>query len=147
MRIADRVVLMRKGRIVQSGPPEELYRKPVDLEAARFFCDVNEIACAIVDGQAQSAIGHFPAEGLANGPGSLCIRPQGIKLLPPGEGIAGRVQSSRFLGEMILLDLNVQGLERPIQARVREFSVVSRSRDVGITIDFDEVLVFSHEHA
>jgi iron(III) transport system ATP-binding protein len=147
MRIADRIVLMRGGRIVQSGPPKELYRSPVDLEAARFFCDVNEIACTIKDGQAHSVIGIFSAKGLANGPGSLCIRPQGFKLLPPGKGIAGRIQASRFLGEMILLDLNVQGLERPMQARVRELPAITRSRDVGISIDFDEVLVFSHEHA
>src|SRR3954471_3794126 len=43
MRIADRIVLMRQGRIVQEGPAETLYREPVDIFAARFFCDFNEV--------------------------------------------------------------------------------------------------------
>ena len=30
MTLADRIVVMRDGVIVQSGPPEEVYRRPVD---------------------------------------------------------------------------------------------------------------------
>ena len=43
MRIADRIVLMRHGRIVQIGTAETLYRQPSSLFAARFFCDFTEI--------------------------------------------------------------------------------------------------------
>src|SRR5918912_181896 len=43
MRIADRIVLMRSGRIVQAGDAETIYRAPADLLAARFFCDFNEV--------------------------------------------------------------------------------------------------------
>ena len=44
MRMADRIALMRAGRLVQVGRPEELYRHPVDLMTARFFSEINEVA-------------------------------------------------------------------------------------------------------
>ena len=37
MSLADRVVLMRDGRIVQEGPPDALYNDPVDMFAAHFI--------------------------------------------------------------------------------------------------------------
>ena len=43
MRMADRIVLMRDGRIVQQGAPYAIYNGPVDREAAMFFSDVNVV--------------------------------------------------------------------------------------------------------
>ncbi|MEA3054690.1 MAG: thiamine transport system ATP-binding protein [Actinomycetota bacterium] len=37
LAIADRVVLLRDGRVVQSGAPAEVWRAPVDAEVARFL--------------------------------------------------------------------------------------------------------------
>ncbi len=145
MRIADRIVLMRDGRIVQSGAPEELYRHPADLETARFFCDLNEISAVVRQGEAETAIGRFAAAGCSDGPASLCLRPQAFRLLPAGQGIPARLRSARFLGEMHLIELDVQGLDQPMRARVRERPPSGRRRDVGLAIDFDEVLVFGHQ--
>ena len=41
--VADRVILLRGGNIVQDGPPEELYEKPVDRFAASFVGGANFI--------------------------------------------------------------------------------------------------------
>jgi iron(III) transport system ATP-binding protein len=147
MRIADRIVLMRAGRIVQSGPPEELYRNPVDLEAARFFCDLNELSCTMSGGEAETAFGRIRAPHLADGAATLCIRPQGFRLLPAGEGIPARIRAVRFLGEMRLVELDVAGVDQPIRARVREKPPTGRKREVGLAIDLDEVLVFGQERA
>jgi iron(III) transport system ATP-binding protein len=147
MRIADRIVLMRNGRIVQAGAPELLYRSPVDLEAARFFCDLNEIASVVTNGTAETPIGRFPAAGLPDGSASLCIRPQAFRLLPAGQGIPARIKSARFLGEMHMIELDVQGLDQPVRARVRERPPAGRRKEVGLAIDFDEVLVFGHQRA
>ncbi len=35
--VADRMALMRRGRVVQSGTVDEVWRSPVDAEAARFL--------------------------------------------------------------------------------------------------------------
>ncbi|WP_338446245.1 ABC transporter ATP-binding protein [Pelagerythrobacter marensis] len=37
MALADRIVLMREGKIEQDATPEEIYRRPASLFAARFF--------------------------------------------------------------------------------------------------------------
>ena len=34
MRLSDRIALLRKGELVQLGPPEELYRRPADRSVA-----------------------------------------------------------------------------------------------------------------
>jgi iron(III) transport system ATP-binding protein len=142
MRIADRIVLMRKGALIQVGAPEALYRAPVDLEAARFFCDLNEIACEVRAGEAETPLGRIPAPHLADGPATACFRPQAFRLAPAGEGRAARIRSQRFLGEAHHVELDIQGLDEPVKARLRERPPASGRADVGLTINFDEVLVF-----
>jgi ABC-type Fe3+/spermidine/putrescine transport system ATPase subunit len=56
LAMADRVVLVRDGRIVQEGPPATVYERPVDLWAARLTGPASIIKIRIVDerdGQAQ----------------------------------------------------------------------------------------------
>jgi iron(III) transport system ATP-binding protein len=144
MRIADRVVLMRSGRIVQAGTARDLYARPADLAAARFFCDFNEVEGTVKGGRVESALGLFPAPGLAEGVSAVvCARPQAVRLRAAGFCIPGRVLSRRFLGEVDLLEIAVQGLEVPIRARLRGNPQASEGADVGVDIDPDEVLVFA----
>ncbi|MGL4443568.1 MAG: ABC transporter ATP-binding protein [Alsobacter sp.] len=143
MRIADRVVLMRRGEIVQAGTAVELYRQPVDLAAARFFCDFNETEGVVRGGRADSPLGIYPAPHLPDGPAVVCVRPQAIRLRAAGFCLPGRVLSRRFLGEVDLLEIAVQGVEAPLRARLRSAVAAKPGQDVGIDIDADEVLVFA----
>ncbi len=144
MRIADRIVLMRAGAIVQQGAAEDLYRRPADLFAARFFCDFNEVEGTVRGGRVATPVGLFPAPGLPEGgPAVVCIRPQGVRLRAPGFCLPGRVLTRRFLGEVDLVHLAVQGLDAPLQARTRESFRPGEGEDVGIDVDPDEVLVFA----
>jgi iron(III) transport system ATP-binding protein len=147
MRIADRIVLMRSGEIVQQGTAEEIYLRPSDLFAARFFCDFNEVEGVVQHRQVSTPVGIFPCPHLAEGVNAIvCIRPQGVRLKPAGFCIPGRVVSRRFLGEVDLTHVAVQGLDRPLQARVRDVARVDAGQDVGIEIDDNEVLVFAASH-
>ena len=90
MLLADRIALMRAGRLVQQGEPHALYREPADLFAARFFCELNEVPATVRDGVAVTPVGRFPAPDLAEGSAAVvAIRPQGISLRPAGTGVAG----------------------------------------------------------
>ncbi|MEI2806717.1 MAG: ATP-binding cassette domain-containing protein [Albidovulum sp.] len=60
MGLADRIFLMRQGRLVQPGTPEDLYRRPVDAAAARFFSDANEFLAGVGTGGAATPLGSFP---------------------------------------------------------------------------------------
>jgi iron(III) transport system ATP-binding protein len=144
MLLADRIALMRAGQLVQEGEPRALYREPVDLFAARLFCELNEIPAVVHDGVAVSAAGRFPAPDLAEGSAAVvAIRPQGISLRPTGTGLAGRLESRRFLGEVEQISLTVNGIAEPLTARVRERVYLPPRSEVGIAIDPAEVLVFA----
>jgi iron(III) transport system ATP-binding protein len=91
MRMGDNVVLLRKGRVVQIGSALDLYRAPKDILAARTFSDLNEVPARIENGMAKTALGDFPAHGLAEGKDAIvCVRHSGVRLLPVGEGTPGR---------------------------------------------------------
>jgi iron(III) transport system ATP-binding protein len=143
MRVADRIVLMQQGRIVQSGTGEELYRRPASLFAARFFCDLTEIEAQIRNGEVDTPVGRFPAPGLPDGAAVLGVRPQAIRLVPKGFCLPARVVTRRFLGEVDHIELAVNGLDKPLMARLpTRLDSVVEGEDVGIDITMDEVLVF-----
>jgi iron(III) transport system ATP-binding protein len=142
MRIADRIVLMRAGRVVQIGTGEELYRKPASLFAARFFCDFTEIEGRVERGAVDTPVGRFAA-GLAEGDRAVvCIRPHGVRIVPKGFCLPGRVVTRRFLGEVDHVLLAVAGFDRPLSARLSLAGGVREGDDVGVDIQTDEVLVF-----
>jgi iron(III) transport system ATP-binding protein len=148
MLLADRIALMRAGRLVQAGEPHALYREPADLFAARFFCELNEVRATVRDGVADSPVGRFPAPDLPEGSAAVvAVRPQGISLRPVGSGLAGRLVSRRFLGEIELLEIAVNGAEEPLRARVRSPVYPGPGSAVGVAIDPSEVLVFASVEA
>ena len=86
----------------------------------------------------------FPAPELPEGSAAVvAIRPQGISLRPIGTGLAGRLESRRFVGEVELLALRVNGIEEALMARVRERVYLPPQSEVGVAIDPAEVLVFA----
>ncbi len=66
MRMADRIALMREGRIVQAGAPYNIYNNPVDKEAAMFFSDINVIHGVVENFQTDTPFGMFLTPGLAD---------------------------------------------------------------------------------
>jgi len=73
--------------------------------------------------------------------GVAAIRPQGVSLA--ATGIPARLESRRFLGEVELLELTVNGIEEPLLARVRAGGSAAPKSEVAIAIDPAEVLVFA----
>jgi iron(III) transport system ATP-binding protein len=145
MRLADRIVLMRHGHIVQVGTPEDIYRRPMDVYAARFFSDLNEVNGIVHKGRVDLPFAVIPAPHLEEGTSvSVCIRPQGIKLAPAGFCVPARVIERRCLGPVELVGLAVQGMDTPLRVRLRTAlgETVVMGQDVGIDIIPQEVLVF-----
>ena len=147
MRMGDRVALLRKGLVVQAGKALDLYRAPKDILAARTFSDLNEIKSRIEAGSALTPIGRFPANGLADGTAAIvCVRQGGVRLLAVGQGTPARVLDTRFLGDVALVEIAVQGLDSPILARVRESDVPPQGTEIGVGIDTGAVLIFEADN-
>ncbi len=100
LSMADRVAVFNEGRIVQVGPPEEVYERPATRFVAHFVGSANVL------GAAQAA-----ALGGAERPSSL--RPEKILLLPPG---AGAPQASVMV-DGVVEDVSYQGPVRRVVVR------------------------------
>jgi sn-glycerol 3-phosphate transport system ATP-binding protein len=90
MTMANRIVLMRDGRVEQNGTPEELYNRPVTVFTARF-------------------IGTPPMNLITRGGILVGIRPEHIRIVSQG-GHAARVRAVEHLGadSIIMCDMNGQ---------------------------------------
>ncbi|MCC6736340.1 MAG: ABC transporter ATP-binding protein [Bauldia sp.] len=142
MEVADRIVLMRGGRVVQAGPAEDLYDRPADLAVVRFFSSINEVEAVVANGEAVTPLGRFAAENLPDGPAVAAIRPQGIVVGPAGDGVAGLVTARHFLGEVDLALIAVAGLDEPVKARIRGRRV-RVGEEVGVRVNSADVLLFA----
>ena len=87
LSLADVVAVMRDGRVVQVGPPEEVYGAPADRWVAEFLGDADVIAGHAVGGTADTELGRFPAPGL-HGAVEIVLRPERVALMS-GVGWAG----------------------------------------------------------
>lgn len=99
---ADRVAVMRSGRIVQSGAPAEVYGAPADLEVARFVGDAVELPAVLTGGTARCALGEVPvwADADDNAAVVLVLRPEQLALDPPSarRGVRGVIREVAYHG-------------------------------------------------
>jgi iron(III) transport system ATP-binding protein len=144
MRLADRIVLLRAGRVVQAGSAEELYRRPASLFVARFFSEFDEVEGVVRDGNADSVLGAFPAAGITEGTkATICLRSNAIRFGKSGSGITARVLSRRFLGETDLVHVGVTGLARALHARIPATVEAGEGDTVVLEVSRDDVMVFA----
>jgi iron(III) transport system ATP-binding protein len=146
MRMSDRIVLMRGGRISQQGSAEELYDRPQSLFVARFFSALNELGGTVSNGRAVTKIADFACNGHAEGASVVvAVRPQGARLAASDakNGTAGRIVSRHFLGEIELFDVAVEGWDAYLLAKARAGEGFQPGADVRVSFDQRDVLVFA----
>ena len=108
MSMADRVVLIREGRIEQEGSPEELYARPATLFAARFIGTPGMNLLNLADGPGGAVVRGsqdtlFPGRGEGL---TLGVRPEHVWLANAG-GVGGTVTSSEYHGADTILTVRV----------------------------------------
>ena len=119
LRMADRIALMRDGKIVQIGAPYHIYNNPVDRTTAAFFSDLNVIHGDVISRQTDTPFGLFLTPGLVDGADvEIIVRPQHLKIEldegePPKPNIKtgvpapGTVARSRFMGPGSLIEVRM----------------------------------------
>lgn len=143
MRMADRIALLKDGRLVQHGTAQDLYNRPASLFAAGFFSELNVFDARIVNGAAETVLGRFAAPGHEQGaPVSVAIRHSGFDVSETHGEMQARVLSRRFLGVVEQLELAVPGVDQPVAARVRCGALSGAGREIWLTIRQSDVLVF-----
>ena len=109
MSMADRVILMREGRIEQEGSPEALYARPATMFAARFIGTPAMNLVALADGPQGAVIRGAPEAPVLPGRGAgrvFGVRPEHVEVVAQG-GVPGRVTSAEYHGADSILTVQV----------------------------------------
>jgi iron(III) transport system ATP-binding protein len=93
---ADRVAVLRDGRIAQCAAPQQLYSSPVDAEMARFIGEANLIPGQLNGSSVQTLFGKLPVTHAdpavaTHCPATVLIRPEQVELLPGADELDGAV--------------------------------------------------------
>jgi len=106
--VADRVILMRDGQIVQSGPPEAVYHHPANVWVARFLGMRNLLDGVWVEpGSVQTDVGLLHVGGCGDGPLTVLIRPEAATPEHDAEGtqIEGTLVRRSFRGALSYIEV------------------------------------------
>lgn len=153
MHMADRIVVMRDGRLEQEGTPDSLYLRPRNGFVAGFFGDVNRIAGTIAQGQATTPLGRFPSGGLKEGaPVEVVIRPEALNLSPVSSDAPAQVKvlASRMLGRTSLIHLctcEISDQAVHLHARMPGRYLPKEGELQSVHLDRSQVFVFPSEGA
>ncbi|WP_428935481.1 ABC transporter ATP-binding protein [Streptomyces sp. ACT015] len=139
--LADRVVVMRDGAIAQSGTPLEVWQHPADAFTARFLGFENVVEATVAGSAAVTPWGKLPVpEGAPQGPGTLLVRPAGVRLVPAGEGLRCTVAARTFRGTHVAVRLRPQ--DGPLLEAACPLRLAPETGEaVGVEFDPSEVLV------
>ena len=128
--MADRVVLMDAGRVLQVGPPASVWARPADRRAAEVLGRTNLFDVDVVDGAALSPWGPVPVDA-ADGPATIAISAAAVRLQRGGP-VEAKVVSLTFRGDDTLLVVEAPGAP-PLEVH----STRARLPAVGATVHLE----------
>ncbi|WP_299843473.1 ABC transporter ATP-binding protein [uncultured Roseovarius sp.] len=133
MSMADKVVLMKDGRIQQVGTPDDLYNRPVNTFVAEF---VGAPPMALID---SSTVDGFE-------PGfTLGVRAEHVSIVPDGKGrLSCTVSEAEFLGSETLIGLNHAGTTG-LSVLQPGLSLMPEGAHVDVTFDDHNLHKFNQE--
>ena len=138
LALSDRVAVLDRGRIVQMGPPAEVFDEPATPFVARFVGAANVIAADIdYTGAIKVAGSTLPGEmhgapGSCRGPVWLVVRPQ-VATFTMGDGLRGVITDVAFRGVGHEYEITIAGLEQPIKVEAPSEHVHQFGESVTVT--------------
>jgi len=114
--LADRVVVLRAGRVEQQGTPEEVYGRPVSRYVAKLVGTASFLPAERRDGTLATALGAWPVEGISNGPLVAVFRPESVRLADQG-AVRGRCLDAFYRGDHWLHSVEVEGSKTTVLVR------------------------------
>jgi len=148
LSMADRIAVLRDGRIIQYSAPQNLYSRPADPALARFVGDANlldgELCDPAAPGMVETALGLLPLEPdsmavSGSGPVTVLIRPEQLELVSEGAGasgdpgtIGGQVVAYEYYGHDAVVRIRPDGAAASHEVMIR--TVGDARLAVGATV-------------
>ncbi len=108
LSLADRLAVMREGRIVQVGAPQEVYGRPANRWTAGFVGEVNVLAGVARGTGVETELGVFDVGASTSGSVHVAVRPEQLLLRADRSGNA-EVVAREFRGHDVLYRLRHEG--------------------------------------
>ncbi|MDN5893712.1 MAG: ABC transporter ATP-binding protein [Nocardioides sp.] len=109
LSLADSVGVMQAGKVVQVGPPIEVYAHPATPFVASFVGAGTVLSATVADRVAHTPIGDFDvAEDVGSGPAQVFARPEQVRIVEDSKVVA-TVRGFDFHGHDATVHLGVDG--------------------------------------
>ncbi|MGV9451347.1 ABC transporter ATP-binding protein [Streptomyces sp. NPDC003635] len=139
--LADRVVVMRDGRIAQSGTPLEVWQRPADEFVARFLGFDNVVPATVAGEAAATPWGKLPVpEDTPEGTRTLLVRPAGVRLVAAERGLPCTVAARTFKGTHVAVHLQPEDAPR-LEAACALRAAPEVGDEVGVEFDAADIVV------
>ncbi|WP_245697860.1 TOBE domain-containing protein, partial [Streptomyces phaeochromogenes] len=140
---ADRVAVMRAGRLEQCAAPAELYGRPATAFVAEFVGTMSRIPGRVIDGTVEVLGQRLPVDGEA--PASpevdVLVRPEAVRVTAEDASDA-RVVASAFLGAATRVTVRLaDGTEVKADLPTHEATVLGAGTAVTVSLPERPVLV------
>jgi ABC-type Fe3+/spermidine/putrescine transport system ATPase subunit len=151
MAMSDFVAVMRRGRILQTATPEELYHRPVNAFVANFIGAANLIPveqCSRNGNSVEFSLFGFQSTATVAGHGSrmiALIRPEHITLCDPEKGdITGIIEERTFQGKTVQYRIRIHELLLLVEAFNANYEYPVNTK-AGLWIDRSRLHVLAEE--
>lgn len=147
MFMADRILVMNEGHIVQDGTPTDLYFHPENAFVAELFGPVNRFSGKTRGEKVETPIGVVPAPGIPDGTEvDILIRPEGVRVSDASAlgdpSSLPRVVTARPLGRSSFLVLELADGTR-IEARVHGVFLPAAGTPLSVAVHAPEAFAFT----
>lgn len=159
--MSDRIALMRAGKVIQTGTPQDIYLNPLSAFVADFMGSGNLVACTISGACDGYATADTPFGWIrARSPNGLAVGAEAVLVIRPNapvvQGqrdaaaeaarITGRVISVTFLGEKIEVKVRVaDGYDLTIT--MNTFEAPDEGQEIHLTLPADRCIIVHKDAA
>jgi iron(III) transport system ATP-binding protein len=134
LSVADRVAVMRSGRVLQCDTPASLYDHPADRFVATFVGDADVLPGASDGVMCETAIGKVPlVQPAPRGSVEVVLRPEHVRFRLDGSGLATVVRVV-FFGHDQVVEVRLDSGER-VRARLRPEAEFHAGERVAVNVN------------
>lgn len=145
MAISDRVVVMNKAKIEQTGRPQEIYLRPSSSFVADFMGAANVLNAEVTSSSGSdltlSSLG-YNFSGKSSLPRSVgeqisvVVRPEHVRASTSGPGLRAKILESHYLGAYYSIEFELEnGKSFRGQFSIQDFDSLSSSKELFLSFD------------
>ncbi len=137
MAMSDRIFLINRGVVQQSGTPEVIYSQPVNQFVADFLGKVDFLKGEAGDGfiRLTGAGVSIPYAGARRGPVEVAVRPENVGMALSGEGMPGVILKRYYLGDVSDFRVGIGDIELRVIREGQSYKKFEPGTAVTLTLN------------